>query len=347
MIRIFLFFIGAAPLFSMEQWIVVTTIQYPTPALCKLAQIPGWQLVVVGDKKTPPDWHLDGCIYLSPERQLALGYALSALLPWNHYCRKNIGYLYAIEQGAKVIYETDDDNEPLDDLRYIPCDRSLPLLFSQGDAFNIYAYFGSPEVWPRGFPFPLSHSSAWAIHGAEACRIGIEQGVVNGSPDVDAIFRLTQDRTVVFDPMPPCFLPPGLFCPINSQNTFFHKNVFFALYLPSTVTMRVADIWRGYIAQKMLWSFGSVTAFSGPNAYQERNPHVLLHDFSMELDLYLKAPLLIDFLKQWDSEGKPLDRLAHLYRDLIEENFFQKAEAPLIDAWIQDVRKVSPNEHDL
>jgi len=38
---------------------------------------------------------------------------LADLLPYHHYCRKNIGYLYAIRQGADCILETDDDNLPL------------------------------------------------------------------------------------------------------------------------------------------------------------------------------------------------------------------------------------------
>ena len=31
-------------------------------------------------------------------------------LPWNHFGRKNIGYLYAISMGAKTIFDFDDDN---------------------------------------------------------------------------------------------------------------------------------------------------------------------------------------------------------------------------------------------
>ena len=33
------------------------------------------------------------------------------------YGRKNAGYLLAVKLGAKVIYETDDDNRPLDKLK--------------------------------------------------------------------------------------------------------------------------------------------------------------------------------------------------------------------------------------
>ena len=31
-------------------------------------------------------------------------------LPWNSFGRKNVGYLFAISQGAKVIFDFDDDN---------------------------------------------------------------------------------------------------------------------------------------------------------------------------------------------------------------------------------------------
>ena len=38
------------------KWIVVTTINLPTQDMKKLANQSGWQLVVVGDKKTPEQW---------------------------------------------------------------------------------------------------------------------------------------------------------------------------------------------------------------------------------------------------------------------------------------------------
>jgi len=32
------------------------------------------------------------------------------LTPWQHFCRKNIGYLYAILHGAEDIFDFDDEN---------------------------------------------------------------------------------------------------------------------------------------------------------------------------------------------------------------------------------------------
>ena len=39
-----------------DKWIVVTSIAAPTSDVKLLSEIPGWKLLVVGDKKTPTSW---------------------------------------------------------------------------------------------------------------------------------------------------------------------------------------------------------------------------------------------------------------------------------------------------
>jgi len=317
-----------------EKWIVVTTIQYPTPQLKRLAQLPGWRLVVVGDRKTPSDWYLDNCEYLSPDRQLSLGYEIADLLPWNHYSRKNIGYLFAISQGAKVIYDTDDDNQPLGELTCTLGEQHFPFLITEGNTFNIYRYFGRPDVWPRGIPLiEIKNEQLFALTLPMTCYIGIEQGIVNHQPDVDAIFRFTRPDVVDFVSQETCVLPKGVFCPINSQNTFFDYRTFFALYLPSSVSMRVSDIWRGYIAQSLLWRYGSVVAFSGPNAVQNRNDHCILNDFTQESDLYLKSDQLLKVLSTHNTS------ILWLYKELFQKGFFRELDVILSEAWLRDLER--------
>lgn len=41
-----------------DKWIVITSINYPTSDVKKLAKIPGWKMVMVGDTKSPKDWRL-------------------------------------------------------------------------------------------------------------------------------------------------------------------------------------------------------------------------------------------------------------------------------------------------
>src|SRR5262249_24083833 len=95
--------------------LVVTTINPPNKALRSLAEgarandVP---FVIVGDTKTPADFHLDPAVYLSVAEQTKRFPSFCRELPLKHYARKNVGYLAAIENGAREIQETDDDNIP-------------------------------------------------------------------------------------------------------------------------------------------------------------------------------------------------------------------------------------------
>jgi hypothetical protein len=66
----------------------------------------------VGDTKSPKEWHLDGVVFLSVADQEAMPFQFVKQVPHKNYARKAIGYLYALQHGAKVIYESDDDNAP-------------------------------------------------------------------------------------------------------------------------------------------------------------------------------------------------------------------------------------------
>eukprot|EP00854_Cymbomonas_tetramitiformis_P001246 gene1246-1824_t len=94
-----------------DKWIVITSINEPTEQVKAWATLhPEWRLVVVGDRKSPTDFKWPNCTYLSVDDQHQLPYKSLKVLPWNSYARKIVGYLYAIEHGATVVYETDDDN---------------------------------------------------------------------------------------------------------------------------------------------------------------------------------------------------------------------------------------------
>lgn len=50
----------------------------------------------------PTEYDVPGVTYLSPADQEALPYLITGALPWNHFGRKNVGYMYAVHHGAKV-----------------------------------------------------------------------------------------------------------------------------------------------------------------------------------------------------------------------------------------------------
>lgn len=99
--------------FRMHTALVVTSINPPNTAMRELAAgcvAVGWNFIVAGDGKSPPDYSLEGCRFLSLDAQRESGFALGRICPERSYTRKNIGYLTAMRARAKVIVETDDDN---------------------------------------------------------------------------------------------------------------------------------------------------------------------------------------------------------------------------------------------
>ena len=49
-------------------------------------------------------------IFLSEKDQIDMQLQFVDNLPWDTFGRKNVGYIYAISQGAKLIFDFDDDN---------------------------------------------------------------------------------------------------------------------------------------------------------------------------------------------------------------------------------------------
>ncbi len=277
------------------KYIVITSINPPTEAVREYAKWEGWQTVVVGDRKTPEDWQCPGVTYLGWERQQELFRELAAALPGNAYCRKSLGYAYAIRHGAAAaILDCDDDNIP----REGACHRVNSLVEaanrtagervrSEGGWLNVHPLFGGAG-WPRGFPLErINDEACKAQRGQGGAPWAVTQFLVDGDPDVDAIYRLTNGNQIFFQQTRPVILDAGTFCPINSQSTLWLPEAFPLMFLPVEVSDRVTDVLRGVIATRGLWKLGYSVQFASPIAYQQRNPHNLLDDFRQEIPLYV------------------------------------------------------------
>ena len=96
-------------------WAVATTIFEPSEAVRRL-RYTDLCVVVVGDKTKPESYKIpssslgENVIFLDAEDQMGIGSGFVAGLPWKHFGRKNVGYLFAIGCGAKSIWDFDDDN---------------------------------------------------------------------------------------------------------------------------------------------------------------------------------------------------------------------------------------------
>src|SRR6266536_45691 len=97
----------------MQKVIVSTTINHPTEAICLFDAMKAWDLVVIGDLKTPKGYKLDRGCYYSPEQQEKYDKSLSDAIGWNCIQRRNFGLLIAREMGADIVAVVDDDNIPM------------------------------------------------------------------------------------------------------------------------------------------------------------------------------------------------------------------------------------------
>jgi len=322
--------------------LVITTVNSPTKALRLLAegadahQMP---FIVVGDVKTPEDFELEHAEYLSIAEQAKRFPSFCRVLPTRHYTRKNVGYLAAIDQGAMEIQETDDDNMPRAGFwGPLPDDFEVDAIQADSSCawFNVYSLFTDAGIWPRGFPLQFLRAPAAQRRdiSARTSRGLILQGLANGNPDVDAVYRLTQQLPVDFRTRKPVLLSAGVWCPFNSQNTIFRREVFPLLYLPSHCSFRMTDIWRSLVAQRCLWETGEGVVFQSATVYQERNEHDLLRDFADEVPGYLLNDRIRRALENCALEKQDLLRsLSLCYESIIKHELLPKDELPIIAAW--------------
>ena len=327
----------------MSKYIVITSINGVTEAVQNFAEVEGWHVILVGDKKTPPlEKHPNPNItFLSVEEQEKLVFKSYNFCPFNHYSRKNLGYLYAIKHGANFIADTDDDNIPYEYWgEHITCEPLSIEVISEPQLVNVYNFFTDEFIWPRGFPLlAISDKSAPKTSVMHNPQIAVWQGLVDNDPDVDAIYRLIVDKLVVFEKRAPIALNEGVYCPFNSQNTVWSVEAFPYLYLPTHVNFRFTDILRGYIAQRGIWAINAKVAFTSASVYQNRNIHNLMSDFIDEIPCYTQVDKVIELLDKTKLTGHPQDDLHTMYEILFKAGIVKQVELDGVNAWIEDINQ--------
>jgi hypothetical protein len=334
--------------------IVVTTVQPPTACMQTLAlraREHELHWLVIGDRKGPAAFSLPPAELVTLAEQRELPFRLARLLPEKHYARKNLGYLLAISRGCERLYETDDDNAPLEHWGVRELELNARRVEPQGGATwaNVYEAFTAEHIWPRGLP--LAHARRrlaedFSIDDTPVrCAAPIQQGLANGSPDVDAVWRLVLDHDVTFDDMPNLLLPRGVWCPFNSQNTWWWPEAFPLLYLPSHCSFRMTDIWRSFVAQRCLWELGYELEFHRADVHQSRNEHDLMRDFGDETVGYLRNDEIRRILEDCPLRSGPArvgENLLACYEALASKGIVAPIELQLVEAWLEDCVVTSP-----
>ena len=327
----------------MKKYIVITSIFNPTEAVVSFSKLTDYQLIVVGDKKTPHNWSYPNVNYISIEKQDYLEFELVKVLPYNHYCRKMIGYLEAIKNGADFIIDTDDDNIPKDIWDFPAFEGKYSQVAKNLGFVNVYQLYTKAKIWPRGLPLHLITKDFELDKKLkfENCKIGVWQGLADEDPDVDAIYRLTNDTPCYFNDHQPIVLGEGTISPFNTQNTMIRKELFALMYLPTYVTFRFTDILRGLIAQPIMWLYGYEVGFTKATVLQKRNPHDYMKDFISEIPMYTYCEKVIGLVVQAISKDVDIEEnLYRAYKALFTENIVCEREIITLKAWLKDLKKL-------
>jgi hypothetical protein len=327
--------------------IVITTINYPTRAVKEISHKAGEldaQVVLIGDQKSPADFQQPGALYLDLDAQRKCGFRYADLAPARHYARKNVGYLALARDGITVLLETDDDNIPREEFWTPRKSTTSARLVTTPDWVNVYAYYSSTLIWPRGLPLDriCQAPPAWEELAYEEVYCPIQQGLADENPDVDAIYRLVLPLPVSFRQADPVALR-GAWCPFNSQNTTWYREAFPLLYLPYYCSFRMTDIWRSFVAQRIAYLNGWSILFHSATVVQERNEHDLLRDFEEEVPGYLNNGRIRQALEEIDLRSGPehvVPAVQAAYERLVALKFIGAQEIPLLEAWLEDLSRL-------
>lgn len=303
-----------------------------------------WDFIVIGDRKSPKNFKLKHGKFYKIDDQKNLKFKFAKICPQDCYARKNIGYLLAIQNKSDVIVETDDDNYPKKNFfksKYL--EHQVVEILNKG-WINIYKIFlhKKSKIWPRGLPLRFLNEKIRLAKKIKS-KFYIQQGVCDGNPDVDAIYRLINKKiNIKFKSNFSVSLGKSL-SPFNSQNTIWFKKVFPLLYLPVTCTMRSTDIIRSLVALQIIKNMNKKILFFSPTVFQKRNEHDLLKDFEGEIPIYLNSEKILKILsklKMKRSESDIFYNLIKSYKALIKNKVIKKTELKYLLSWVSDCKKL-------
>jgi hypothetical protein len=263
----------------VKKVIVTTTINPPTKAVNLFQSMNDWDLVVIGDLKTPKDYRLERGFYMDPASQEKYDKELSDVIGWNCIQRRNFGLLIAHDMKADIIAVVDDDNIPLSgwgENLFIGKEVEVNYYETDLPAFDPIGATNYPQLWHRGYPLQLLPKRDYAKKSRKRVQVDVQADFWNGDPDIDAVCRMEHAPECDFDAdaFP---IASNKLSPFNSQNTFLAGKVLKDYFLYPHIG-RMDDIWASYYVQAK----NNRVVYGRASVYQDRNVHDLIRDMKQE-----------------------------------------------------------------
>jgi len=285
---------------AVNRWIVTTTINSPTDAIRKYDALADWNLLVVGDRRTP-EYKLDRGVYLDWKYQKAEYPNLCSLVGSDNTQRgRMIAFIEAHRRGAELVATIDDDCNPYPGWPgEIYVGRpDIPCVFYECNdpVFNPFA--GLFEHPPRGFPPQIRngiyHSSLRAISPL------IQENFWDGEADIDACWRVhgsKDERCGCKEPFASAALSP-----VNTQNTIIHGSVLKDHCGELPFVGHVGDVWAGYLFQAH-HPCATIYAPATVRHWQDRTLDSVLKDLEEELFSYKHSLSFVEGLRRLGPDG--------------------------------------------
>ena len=348
---------------ASDKWFVMTCSNPPTKSIINLEnKMKKWKIVVIGNNKTiDSNWEIfknsNKLIYLSIDAQNKLRYKILKYLNNDSYCRKNIGYLFAIQHGAKEIYELDENLQFSEQLSLLDININNSYISygkqNNEKMINPYVHFGETNIWPRGFiirdimsDYNIINKTFYYAHSSKIkLKPLIYQGLINGIPDTDSLFLLTNNKknkslNISFSKNYPLLYLPENYAPINSKNTKYSYEIFPFLMLPITINESISDILRGYIIERFAFRYKGTIVFHNTNVY---NDNIFLNNSNIlkEKELFFRLNKILDIIKLYKaSKYNSKKLLFKILHELIKNNFLKKEELKIYKSYFKDLKNI-------
>jgi hypothetical protein len=272
----------------MKKMIVTTTINSPTEAIRKFDNMEGWELLVVGDRKTP-EYKLENGLFLPASEWLHEYIALVNVIGFNSVrLGRMVAFIEAHKRGAEIVASIDDDCYPDDDWgkNVVLGERIDAWEFIADricfDPISVMSYSDYPH---RGYPLELAYKKTITRPTALARIIPlVREDICKGQSDFNAIDRITQAESYYENKLDTPYFA-DCFSPINTQNTFIHGSVLKDFFANIPFIGRADDIWAGYIFQA-LHPRSTIYGNESANHQQDRPIQSLVDDLDEEIFMY-------------------------------------------------------------
>ncbi|GAA2939797.1 hypothetical protein [Streptomyces enissocaesilis] len=286
---------------------------------------------------------------------------LRPFLRWNSIQRRNLGYLLAAESSTDIMVSVDDDNLPEvgDYLRHhlvVGSTGRFPAVRSGGGWFNVgEALRCEPPVPLRHRGYPLGRITPPGSHETTHVegRVVVNAGLWTDDPDIDATTRIALHPEVTAIDAPwnkeAVALAPSTWCPFNSQNTAFHRDVLPATFLWNMrepvghdVIDRYDDIFMSYFARRLIDHFGDLVCYGPPVVEQRRNDHDLLADLTGEIPGMRLTDGFVDLLRSITLTATTYFDAARELTELLQEAVVELGDdrAPEQAFWLRSLAAV-------